>query len=469
METLSRRREHMLWAPALGLCSAIAVLIPEWQTKALMLCPLLLAAIWWLILRPSRWLVLFFVCLLLTPPLPGPAGDAGIHVAPAIALIGVVAGLLRMSEWRATLSPISLAFGCFLAILLVSSAIAGIYSGESIALGSISRVGLFGIGVYVFLYASEGPDDSGIGARKFAAFLFFIGCAAALFACLDFYFQFPAPARFEAQYVWLDTGVFRRAQGLFYDASTLGNFCAFFLVMVAVALFRREDSPCFRLFLLGGGAVFAVAMILSYSRGSIVNLLVALLVLLVMRGRGRLRFWKSLPIGVIAMICAVIAVRFALPSFSASYWDRIGNSMTYFWYSPDGVLSGRVNNWYTLTSAILREPWHAVLGVGYKTLAYSNLFGEPIVTDNTYLSVLVETGVAGFTSFVVLNGLILRYAWRAAKSANGSTGFFGEWIFCFWAGEMVQMLSGDLITYWRVLPVYFCVLGIAVRRTDGRP
>ena len=32
---------------------------------------------------------------------------------------------------------------------------------------------------------------------------------------------------------------------------------------------------------------------------------------------------------------------------------------------------------------------------------------------------------------------------------------------------MVQMLSGDLITYWRVLPVYFCVLGMAVRETDG--
>ena len=43
--------------------------------------------------------------------------------------------------------------------------------------------------------------------------------------------------------------------------------------------------------------------------------------------------------------------------------------------------------------------------------------------------------------------------------------FFGEWIFCFWIGEMVQMLSGDLITYWRVLPVYFWVLGTAIRET----
>ena len=26
-------------------------------------------------------------------------------------------------------------------------------------------------------------------------------------------------------------------------------------------------------------------------------------------------------------------------------------------------------------------------------------------------------------------------------------------MFCFWAGQSVQMLSADLLTYWRVLPV----------------
>jgi hypothetical protein len=30
---------------------------------------------------------------------------------------------------------------------------------------------------------------------------------------------------------------------------------------------------------------------------------------------------------------------------------------------------------------------------------------------------------------------------------------------------MVQMMSGDLITYWRVLPAYFCTLAIAARET----
>jgi O-antigen ligase len=107
-----------------------------------------------------------------------------------------------------------------------------------------------------------------------------------------------------------------------------------------------------------------------------------------------------------------------------------------------------------------------VFGIGYKTLPYSNFAGSAVIADNTYLSLLAETGVVGLISFLALNAAILRNAFRAARSANPRAAFFGEWIFCFWAGEMVQMLSGDLITYWRVLPVYFWVLGTAVREAQ---
>ena len=86
-----------------------------------------------------------------------------------------------------------------------------------------------------------------------------------------------------------------------------------------------------------------------------------------------------------------------------------------------------------------------------------------MVADNAYLSLLVETGVVGFIAFALLNRAILRTALRAARSGAIRASFFGTWIFCFWCGELVQMLSGDLITYWRVLPVYFWVLATAAR------
>jgi O-antigen ligase len=101
--------------------------------------------------------------------------------------------------------------------------------------------------------------------------------------------------------------------------------------------------------------------------------------------------------------------------------------------------------------------------VGYKTLAYSDFTGAPVIADNAYLSSLVETGLLGLALLVALNWAILRYAYRASRSAAPQRRFYGTWMLCFWAGEVVQMFSGDILTYWRVLPAYFCVLALATR------
>src|SRR5437588_774010 len=150
----------------------------------------------------------------------------------------------------------------------MSSALAANRLRPSIAAaGSLARVALFGISVYLYFY----PRVDALGIRP----LFWIAVGSALFACIDFYFQFPAPAGYGPQFVWLDSGVYRRAQGFFYEASTLGNFCAFFLVMIAVALSRtRAESPVPRPALFAGGAVLFAALVLSYSRGSLVNVAV---------------------------------------------------------------------------------------------------------------------------------------------------------------------------------------------------
>ncbi len=472
MATGTRNHSHNTWpvascaAIAMGTWSAAVALAPNPWMKLALLAPAIVAAVvWWAILRPQRWLALFFVCLLLTPPLPIPLGDSGVHTAPILVALGVVVGMVRLNQWRTQISPLTASFGLFLASILVSLSFAALYSGTQVASGSLMRAGLFAIGVYVYAWSAAGPGASDGSSLSFVRFLFGVSVIAGLFACADFYYQFPAPAGFEDQFVWLDEGVFRRAQGLFYEASTLGNFCAFFLVMTMVAFFRpRGEAPCSKPVLAAGGVVFAGALILSYSRASIVAVLVACAVFVCLR---RVRIGRILAGAVIAVTTAALVVRFALPSFAASYWDRIDYSLQYILSRPNGVLNGRLATWTVLTNFIASQPWHAVFGIGYKTLPYTHFIGTEVIADNTYLSLLVETGMVGLAAFLILNAFILRAGLRAARSGNPRAAFLGEWIFCFWAGEMVQMLSGDLITYWRVLPVYFCVLGMAVRETDG--
>lgn len=447
-----------------GVWAAAVALTPSVVGKLLLVIPLLLAAVfYWTILRPSRWLIIFFFCLLLLPPMPLPLGNSGVHVAPLFAMMGGLAALVWIREWRSWSHPLTLALAIFCGVLLESLAFAAIFSGWQIALGSLARVILFGISIFVFLYAYAGPATVRWSPFRLTRFLFGLAVVGALFACADFYFQFPAPAGYGDQFVYLEEGVFRRAQGLFYEASTLGNFCAFFLVMIMVCMFRRrEETPFSRAALQGGGLILATALLFSYSRASVLNVVVAATVLACMYA-GRVR--RSLIVLLAALAAAGAGMHVAAPKLSANYWGRLLGSFSFFDQSPDQVLSGRLGHWQVLYDFLAHSPWYLASGVGYKTLPYSTFVGSTVIADNTFLGLLVETGVVGLAAFIALNVVILRTGWMARRSSGPQTQFFGEWIFCFWCGEMVQMMSGDLITYWRVLPVYFWVLGTAARLT----
>ena len=450
-----------LWLGILLACWAAAVAVaPSLAAKALLASPaLVLPLAAWTLDKPARWIALFFASALLFPPLPIALGDSGPHPSLVFAGLGVLSGFAWLREWRAPRSGLAAALIALFAILLASVGLAAVHSGLAAAAGSLARVALFGIPVYVFFFVSSAPVS---GTPRLST-IYYVALASALFACVDFYFQFPTPAGYGPQFVWLDSGVFRRAQGFFYEASTLGNFCAFFLVMTLVALVRsRSIAPAGRFALACGATVFLAALMLSYSRGSLVNLLIAIGVLAWWERKS----WKLVRIGVLLvafLAAAALAIWTIFPAFAEIYWLRTSASAGYLLSATEGVLSGRVATWRSLTAWIGANPLQALTGIGYKTLPYTDYLGAPLVADNMYLSLLVETGIAGLAALLWLNVAILRAAARAARSLEPQRAFYGLWMLCFWAGESVQMASGDLLTYWRVLPLYFWILALAVR------
>jgi hypothetical protein len=451
---------------ALGFFAAAVALVPTWPAKAALFAPVLIVPVcWWILLASHRWLAVFLCALITFPPLPIPVGDSGPNPAILIVLLGVVSVSIHVRRWITTGGSLGLLFSVFTGILFLSAITAAITSGAEIGLGSLTRVVLFATAPLVFFSSLNSPGLSQRRALLLTKWLFRAAVFSALFACADFYFQFPTPAGFGPQFVWVSQGVFRRAQGLFYEASTLGNFCAFFLVLILVALRRRSsEAPIKRFELAVGAVVFATALIFSYSRGSLLNVLAAALALAILN---RKFFGRS---AAFILACAVVCptlVYFLSPAFAQNYLSRLFQSLAFIWSSPNGVLSGRVDSWAQLTQFLMDEPWRALFGIGYKTLPYSDLVGANVIADNTYLSLLIELGILGLLAFLLLNAEILRASFQAFRSASLQRSFFGEWIFCFWIGELVQMGSGDLITYWRLLPLYFWVLAMAVR-SDGK-
>jgi O-antigen ligase len=430
--------------------------------------PCLAALGWWVLARPGRWVAALLAATLVLPPLPVALGSTGPHPALLFAGLGLVAGLLALRQWRLPQDSAGLALLALFLALLASVPLAALYSGPWIAAGSLARVLLFGISVYVYGWVAAGLAPPGAALRT-ARLLWIAAVASAIFACLDFHFQFPAPAGFGPQFVWLPGGIFRRAQGVFYEAGMLGNVCCFFLVMTAVAAAAgRRVRLVGRRWLAVGAVPLAGALVLSYSRSSIAGLAVSLAALLYLE-RGRLRLRRFLPGALASAGVAAMALYLVFPQFAALYWERLAGSAMYLFSSTNGVLSGRLESWGLLAGFLAEHPWHALLGVGYKTLPYSDFTGRPIVADNMYLSLLVETGVVGLAALIALHLAVLRTAWRAARNGGPQARFFGACIFCFWCGQIVQMLSVDLLTYWRVLPVYFWVLATAVRLCHDDP
>ena len=401
--------KQSLVAVVLGVWAAAVILAPALLVKAVLVLPALLVAFAiWILTDATRWVPVFLIAVVLLPPLPIAIGNSGPHPALLLAALGVLAGILRLHRWRFEGGFVGVALLSFLAVLLSSLAQAALYSGAIIAIESLARVGLFAVTPYIFLYTLCGPGRHGVNSGRTARYLFWAAVGTALFACLDFYFQWPAPGGFGAQYVWLTEGVFRRAQGVFYEASTLGNFCAFFLVMITVALFSsRKQAPASRPALISGGVVLATALLLSYSRASVLNVFVAVGAIVYLK---RAQIGRIVPIMISLVMGSASVAYLLLPTFSAAYWTRLLLSLEYFWSSPNGVLSGRLDNWTILLDFATRQPWTLLLGIGYKTLPYSEYIGTSVIGDNTYFSLLIETGIVGLGVFLVLNFAILRSA-----------------------------------------------------------
>src|SRR5690242_9677488 len=101
----SERLHPYLAGTLFGAWAAAIALAPGPILKAALAAPALLVPVaWWTVLRPHRWIALFFATALLLPPLPVAIGDSGPHICLAFAALGLLAGALRLSSWRIDLS-----------------------------------------------------------------------------------------------------------------------------------------------------------------------------------------------------------------------------------------------------------------------------------------------------------------------------------------------------------------------------
>ncbi len=284
--------------------------------------------------------------------------------------------------------------------------------------------------------------------------MFFFVCAGILVALYGFY-QFMFPAKYSG--VWVDTDMFQdirfRVYSTLENPNVLGEY--FLLVIpVAFACFLNSEKMILKLFYLGATGIMMLCLILTYSRGCYIGILVAMGMFLVLLDR---RF-------ILLGILGLLLLPFVLPDTIINRFMSIGNMQ-------DSSTSYRVYI-YMGTIAMLKDYWLCGIGPGtdafnqvYPAYAYNSISAPH--SHNLFLQVMCDAGICGIFVFVAIIYQYYKAAFasltRERDKKNRTLIIAGISAI---SGFMVQSLFDYTFYNYRVMLLFWIALAFGILFTD---
>jgi hypothetical protein len=393
-------------------------------------------------------------------------GDTPIFLSFFLLPIVLVVVAIRHPDIHFEWDPIAKGLVAFLIGTALSIPFAFWLSGSAAGTSSLSRWLLLSHAAAVYyLIRGCGQLHASRLERRMFTLLVWGAVVSAAYGIVDFVWPIPLQHPSADQFIWLEGSILRRAQGVFYESSNFANFCGFFLIAASVAFLAHRERylgiP--RSVLMIFISVLGLAILVAFSRSTWASVLGALLTSLVLS-----RFVK-LPRGIGVLIALAIPL-YLLWMFSQELWEylvsaRVGRLFQIL-ADPNSATSGRFDTWLRVISIMRDEPQYLFFGIGYKTLPVTRLFHGEIITDNGYLSLLLETGIVGLAGFLLMSASILRVFHRIARSIYDAPAFWGTVLFSIWCGELVQLLAADAYTYWRNISLFAAMAALTMNLAE---
>jgi O-antigen ligase len=197
------------------------------------------------------------------------------------------------------------------------------------------------------------------------------------------------------RYIRDDPSLPQRATGTAIDPNALGGLLIMMLTLAVPQLFAAR--PVLRRGWLGiGVALMALALLLSFSRGSFVGVGIALGVL------GMVRYRRLLPIMFIALALVLV-----LPQ-TQGYVTHFFDGLQVLGDAQGGDLSTqmRIGEYSDALILIQRYP---IFGVGFTGTPDIDTY---LKVANLYLMMASEMGLVGVTTFLIVMAVLFGSAWR---------------------------------------------------------
>ena len=379
----------------------------------------------------SYWLLLVFLLLLYANlPFVSPPSEA-LHPAKLLAIAGVLALLnetfVQHKRFEVCWPDAGLLLAFFsAAVISCWTALWPKYAFE--AASTLVKMVI----VYFFIVTSTTSERSARGVM-------WIMTLGGLFPALGTIRNYLQGNLSEGRAAWL--GIFANPNEVAYSLVIL---------LPLMAYLGSTRGWFIRIALLGIAAVFLAAIFVTFSRGGLVGLAAAL----------GIYAWRKRSVWFqIMLVCGVVAGL----AFGAQYWSR---QQDFSQLNQDVSFQQRIA---TSKAGIDMFLDHPLLGVGiacsivaWPLYAPHDLYTRgALVTHNTIIQALSETGIAGFIPFVLFIGAGIVHCRKVARSGVPSAGLGIAIEAALW-GLVVCGMSGGYVLTW--FPYLLLGLAGAARR-----
>lgn len=269
---------------------------------------------------------------------------------------------------------------------------------------------------------------------------------------------------------WQWTSAYRSAP--FTNYSVYGAFTALFF-LVCLSRFLFDNGQYDRVLWTVWFVCFGVGLLMCFSRGVWLSVIVAVGFMLLQLGRG-VTHKKVLFVGA---ACLILLACLSLPSIYNIFVERISSSVDLSYASN----RARLLRWGQAFVMFVENP---ILGKGYG--AFAMLYEEDVAlvgsytaqyqlgAHSEYLQVMAELGIVGLAVWIWLNFAFLRYGFRALKTLDD--GFYRAVVIGLMAAEISLMvhftvnnlLNGDAIgvPFWGIYGLLPAVVQMAARENN---
>lgn len=296
------------------------------------------------------------------------------------------------------------------------------------------------VGVYfVFRYYLSDVNKVKMASSAFAA--------SGLFVCAYGMIQFLTGSYKTT--TWTDTNMFSDIEGrlvaTFENPNVFGEYLLF-LIPLAVALFFLTDKFIWKLIYFGAAIGGCLCMVLTYSRGCWIGLMLGMFVFVLMLYPKIL-----LPVCLIAPFSL-----FFIPESIMTRITSIGNLQ-------DGSTAFRVFLWKS-TIDMVKDVWYTGIGLGTSAFTenYRPYSYEAVVaphSHNTFLHVLCESGIFGLAVFVLLLYFTLRQLFVSYRQTQNKTvKILAAAFVSGLLGLLVQAMFDNTLYNYRMYMLFFAVI-----------